>query len=152
MLLALPLVITSCDDHEHLDTALHIGHVVCSDGQTLSVEECERLHKEPVAVVFSVSAHSANAVSGTFTNCPVLVFTQVTATVLSKVVCCGSCVTSVPFWMSHARMVCRSSFVTAILCCYIDVCLDVLLLNGYDVAESGVTIVGRSVLVCNRPR
>ena len=57
MLLALPLVITSCDDHEHLDTGLHIGHVVCSDGQTLSVEECERLHKEPVAVVFSVSAN-----------------------------------------------------------------------------------------------
>ena len=57
MLLALPMVVTSCDDHEHLDTALHIGHVVCSDGQTLSVEECERLHKEPVAVVFSVSAN-----------------------------------------------------------------------------------------------
>ena len=44
MLFALPMVVTSCDDHEHLDTALHIGHVVCSDGQTLSVEECERLH------------------------------------------------------------------------------------------------------------
>ena len=57
MLLALSLAVTSCDDHEHLDTALHIGHVVCSDGQTLSVEECERLHKEPVAVVFSVSAN-----------------------------------------------------------------------------------------------
>ena len=57
MLFALPMVVTSCDDHEHLDTALHIGHVVCSDGQTLSVEECERLHKEPVAVVFSVSAN-----------------------------------------------------------------------------------------------
>ena len=56
MLLALPLVVTSCDDHEHLDTALHIGHVVCSDGSTLSVEECEKMHKEPVAVVFSVSA------------------------------------------------------------------------------------------------
>lgn len=48
MLLALPMAVSSCDDHEHLDTALHIGHIVCSDGQTLSVEECVRLHKEPV--------------------------------------------------------------------------------------------------------
>ena len=62
MLFALPMVVTSCDDHEHLDTALHIGHVVCSDGQTLSVEECERLHKEPVAVVFSVSANGSLAI------------------------------------------------------------------------------------------
>ena len=56
MLLALPLAVTSCDDHEHLDTDIHIGHVVCSDGSTLSVAECEKMHKEPVAVVFSVSA------------------------------------------------------------------------------------------------
>ena len=55
-LLAMPAVVTSCDDHEHLDTAIHIGYVVCSDGRTMSVEECEKTHKEPVAVVFHVSA------------------------------------------------------------------------------------------------
>ena len=52
LLLTMPMVIASCDDHEHLDTAIHIGHVVCSDGRTMSVEECEKMQKEPVAVVF----------------------------------------------------------------------------------------------------
>ena len=28
LLLTMPMVIASCDDHEHLDTAIHIGHVV----------------------------------------------------------------------------------------------------------------------------
>ena len=56
LLLTMPMVIASCDDHEHLDTAIHIGHVVCSDGRTMSVEECEKMQKEPVAVVFYVSA------------------------------------------------------------------------------------------------
>ena len=46
---------TSCDDHEAIDTNIHVGHVLCSDGNVLTADDCKKQSKEPVAIVFYTS-------------------------------------------------------------------------------------------------
>jgi hypothetical protein len=46
---------TSCDDHETIDTNIHVGHVLCSDGNVLTADDCKKQGKEPVAIVFYTS-------------------------------------------------------------------------------------------------
>jgi hypothetical protein len=44
---------TSCDEHRDFpDTSVKIGHVLCTDGKILTVNEVESQGKEPIAVVF----------------------------------------------------------------------------------------------------
>ena len=46
---------TSCDDHGAIDTNIHVGHVLCSDGNVLTADDCKKQGKEPVAIVFYTS-------------------------------------------------------------------------------------------------
>ena len=51
--LVLSVALASCDGHhEIIDTSMQVGHVLCTDGRVMPFEECERLDKEPIAVVF----------------------------------------------------------------------------------------------------
>ena len=55
-ILSLLFTLPSCDGHKDFpDTAMKIGHVVCTDGQVMSYEECEAFNKEPIAVVFYIN-------------------------------------------------------------------------------------------------
>ena len=54
VLLALSILVASCDDHERIDNVIHVGHVLCSDGQVVSPDFCEQSGKEAVAIVFHV--------------------------------------------------------------------------------------------------
>ncbi len=56
--------VCSCDDHEHIDRNVHLGYVLCSDGQTVSIEDCEKAKKEPVAVVFYISQSESDSGEG----------------------------------------------------------------------------------------
>lgn len=59
------LSLAACDEHvDFPDTSIKIGHVLCSDGSTMSVEQCDELGKIPVAVVFHVSHDSLTAGDG----------------------------------------------------------------------------------------
>lgn len=65
VLFALILVVTqSCDDHEHIDKNIHVGYVLCSDGQTVAIDDCEKAGKEPVAVVFYTSENASDTGEG----------------------------------------------------------------------------------------
>ena len=65
VLFALILVVTqSCDDHEHIDKNIHVGYVLCSDGQTVAIDDCEKAGKEPVAVVFYTSENASETGEG----------------------------------------------------------------------------------------
>ena len=65
VLFALILVVTqSCDDHEHIDKNIHVGYVLCSDGQTVAIDDCEKDGKEPVAVVFYTSENASETGEG----------------------------------------------------------------------------------------
>ena len=55
---------TSCDDHEAIDTNIYVGNVLCSDGHVASYEECQRQCKEPVAVVFYTSKEATDVGEG----------------------------------------------------------------------------------------
>lgn len=48
--------LASCDAHRDFpDTSMKVGHVLCTDGQVVSADECERLEKDPIAVVFHIN-------------------------------------------------------------------------------------------------
>ena len=55
---------TSCDDHEDIDSNIYTGYVLCSDGHVASYEDCKKQGKEPVAVVFYTSKDAADAGEG----------------------------------------------------------------------------------------
>ena len=51
--LALTVALASCDGHhEIIDTSMKVGHVLCTDGRVMALEDCDRQGKEPIAVVF----------------------------------------------------------------------------------------------------
>ena len=54
VLSALSLLAVSCDEHERIDNDIHVGYILCSDGQVVSPDYCEQSGKEAVAVVFHV--------------------------------------------------------------------------------------------------
>lgn len=43
---------------------MKVGHVLCTDGQVVSLSDCERLGKEPIAVVFHVNTDNNDRISG----------------------------------------------------------------------------------------
>ena len=54
--LVLSVALASCDGHhEFPDTSMQVGHVLCTDGRVIPFEDCERLDKEPIAVVFHLN-------------------------------------------------------------------------------------------------
>lgn len=47
---------TGCDVHKDFpDTAMKVGHILCSDGDILPVADCEALGKSPLGVVFHLN-------------------------------------------------------------------------------------------------
>lgn len=59
------LSLTACDAHRDFpDTSMKVGHVLCTDGQVMSPSDCERLGKEPIAVVFHVNTGNNDRISG----------------------------------------------------------------------------------------
>lgn len=59
------LSLTSCDAHRDFpDTSMKVGHVLCTDGKVMSKEDCERLDKEPIAVVFHVNIGNDDRMEG----------------------------------------------------------------------------------------
>ncbi len=61
--LALTVALASCDGHhEFPDTSMKVGHVLCTDGRVMALEECDRQGKEPIAVVFHL--HNDEKIEG----------------------------------------------------------------------------------------
>lgn len=59
------LSLTACDAHrDFLDTSMKVGHVLCTDGKVMSLDDCERLDKEPIAVVFHVNIGNDDRMKG----------------------------------------------------------------------------------------
>ena len=50
------LVLSSCDEHKEFpDTAMKVGHVVCTDGSIRTLSDAKSNKKEPIAVVFHIN-------------------------------------------------------------------------------------------------
>ena len=64
VLSALSLLVASCDEHERIDNDIHVGYILCSDGQVVSPDYCEQSGKEAVAVVFHVFSPDENSGDG----------------------------------------------------------------------------------------
>lgn len=64
VLLAFSLLVVSCDDHEWIDNGIHVGYVLCSDGQVVSPDYYELYGKEAVAIVFHVFSPDEKAGDG----------------------------------------------------------------------------------------
>ena len=63
--LSLLVVLTSCDAHRDFpDMSMKVGDVLCTDGQVMSLRECESLSKEAIAIVFHVNVSSDENISG----------------------------------------------------------------------------------------
>ena len=53
---ATAILFTSCDDHKDFpDTAMKVGHVLCTDGKVLPFEQYEQSGKTAIAVVFHIN-------------------------------------------------------------------------------------------------
>ena len=49
-------MLSSCDAHKDFpDTAMKVGHILCTDGNVHSIEEVKAKKKEPIAVVFYIN-------------------------------------------------------------------------------------------------
>lgn len=56
MMAATIILFTSCDDHKDFpDTAMKVGHVLCTDGKVLPFEQYEQSGKTAIAVVFHIN-------------------------------------------------------------------------------------------------
>ena len=66
--------LASCDSHEAVDASIYVGHVLCADHRTMSIEQYEGQHEtEAVAVVFAEADndHPALAVMlNSISDCP----------------------------------------------------------------------------------
>jgi hypothetical protein len=59
------LCLTACDTHlDEPDMAVKIGHVLCTDGETVSYETYKSSGKEAIAVVFYLNTHAEIAGNG----------------------------------------------------------------------------------------
>ena len=55
-MVVLTMALASCDGHhEFPDTSMKVGHVLCTDGRVMALEECDRQNKVPIAVVFHLN-------------------------------------------------------------------------------------------------
>lgn len=65
LLAMLTVALASCDGHHALpDTSMKIGHVLCTDGQVMTADECECSGREPIAVVFHVNSDKGTEGNG----------------------------------------------------------------------------------------
>lgn len=56
MAVAALMLFTSCDEHQDFpDTAMKVGHVLCTDGNVLPFEKYEQSGKKAIAVVFHIN-------------------------------------------------------------------------------------------------
>ena len=56
MMAATAIFLTSCDDHKDFpDTAMKVGHILCTDGKVLPFEQYEQSGKTGIAVVFHIN-------------------------------------------------------------------------------------------------
>lgn len=56
MMAATVILFTSCDDHKDFpDTAMKVGHILCTDGKVLPFEQYEQSGKTAIAVVFHIN-------------------------------------------------------------------------------------------------
>ena len=56
MMAATAILFTSCDDHKDFpDTAMKVGHILCTDGKVLPFEQYEQSGKTAIAVVFYIN-------------------------------------------------------------------------------------------------
>lgn len=56
MMAATAILFTSCDDHKDFpDTAMKVGHILCTDGKLLPFEQYEQSSKTAIAVVFHIN-------------------------------------------------------------------------------------------------
>lgn len=54
--MAMPMTFTACDEHKDFpDTAMKVGHVLCTDGHMIPFEQYEQSGKEAIAVVFHIN-------------------------------------------------------------------------------------------------
>lgn len=54
--MAAAIIMVSCSEHEPFpDTSIHEGHVVSTDGHVMSLEQCRKEKRTPIAVIFHVS-------------------------------------------------------------------------------------------------
>lgn len=57
--------LAGCDEHrEFPDTALKVGHILCTDGETMSYEAYRESGKEAIAIVFYLNPNGATAGKG----------------------------------------------------------------------------------------
>ena len=53
---AATVLLTACDEHQDFpDTAMKVGHILCTDGKTMSYEDYQASGKQAIAVVFSIN-------------------------------------------------------------------------------------------------
>jgi len=54
--LTITATVSGCDAHQDFpDTAMKVGHVICTDGSIMTADDCEAQGKEPIAVVFHIN-------------------------------------------------------------------------------------------------
>ena len=53
---AATMLLTACDEHQDFpDTAMKVGHILCTDGKTMSYEDYQASGKQAIAVVFNIN-------------------------------------------------------------------------------------------------
>ena len=53
---AATVLLTACDEHQDFpDTAMKVGHILCTDGKTMSYEDYQASGKQAIAVVFNIN-------------------------------------------------------------------------------------------------
>lgn len=56
LLVSAVVLLTSCDEHDPLDTDIHIGYVLCDDHQVMSLSEFKNTaHRNAVGVIFATA-------------------------------------------------------------------------------------------------
>lgn len=66
LIAAVAVLLTACDAHEigRDDSIPYEADILCTDGKTYTFENCKKLNKEPIAVVFSTASLGEEGSSG----------------------------------------------------------------------------------------
>ena len=65
MMAVVAILFTSCDDHKDFpDTAMKVGHILCTDGKVLPFEQYEQSGKTAIAVVFHINQNEDSEGNG----------------------------------------------------------------------------------------
>lgn len=64
-MVAATMMFSSCDEHKDFpDTAMKVGHILCTDGNIHTLEDVRSQKKEPIAIVFYVNQSDEVAGNG----------------------------------------------------------------------------------------